>query len=283
MQRPGKAVDMRAVTLTLAAIPVVFGGLGVALVAGGFDPFDTFAPTIDEAPLSPPTGSDPTSQVSDPGTPIDGRRPHLDVVDGHAPLELPASLPALLSLLPPTATELAPLPAPATPAPAPAHGDAPGGSGYDTHDESPTGDGPSSHVPAALDTADRRDAPAAEPGPDALPVPGVRSLPLPSPDESETQPSASDPLPPRANTTPRPDRDKLSVLADGPTDQAATQPKSEPALVPTIAPPSTGQDEPEDPPAPGDQSDRTLTSTRAPEGPADTDPGAPPGTEPDPR
>lgn len=278
---------MRAVTLALAGIPVVFGGLGVALVAGGFDPFDTFAPTIDQAPLSPPTASDPTSQVSDSGTAIDGRRPHLYVVDGHAPLELPASLPAILSLLPPSATELAPLPPSAATGPAPAHGDTHGGAHSDGENHAGqhgsgerSGDGPA----AAPDSAAPRVLPPAEPG--AAPIPGARSLPLPWPDESEAQPSASEPLPSRVSSAPRPaprpDPDALAMLAGAPTDQVRTPSEGDPALSPTTAPPTTGQDESSDGATDGGQPDRTLTVTRVPEDSADTDPVAPPGTDPRP-
>ncbi|GAA3510023.1 hypothetical protein [Dietzia aurantiaca] len=101
---------MRAVTLALAAIPVVFGGLGLAAVVGVFDPFIAPTPASEETQISQDTESRATAASQATGTVIDGRRPHLSVIDGHVNLFLPAPMPAILSLLPIPAVDLAPLP-----------------------------------------------------------------------------------------------------------------------------------------------------------------------------
>lgn len=108
---------MRAVTIVLAAIPVVFGGLGIAAVAGGLDQLSPLSPTAEETPLSPEdAGSNPGVSPGDQtteattGTKIDGRRPHLTVVEGHGDAMAAMFIPALLSVLPAANIELAPLP-----------------------------------------------------------------------------------------------------------------------------------------------------------------------------
>ena len=73
---------MRAVTLALAAIPVVFGGLGLAAVVGVFDPFIAPTPASEETQISLDTESGTTAASQATGTVIDGRRPHLSVIDG---------------------------------------------------------------------------------------------------------------------------------------------------------------------------------------------------------
>ncbi|MGW8592768.1 hypothetical protein ACWGLC_13795 [Dietzia sp. NPDC055877] len=101
---------MRAVTLALAAIPVVFGGLGLAAVVGVFDPFIAPTPASEETQISLDTEAGTTAASQATGTVIDGRRPHLSVIDGRVNLFLPAPMPAILSLLPIPAVDLAPLP-----------------------------------------------------------------------------------------------------------------------------------------------------------------------------
>lgn len=119
---------MRAVTVALAAIPVVFGGLGLAAVVGAFDPFIAPTPASEETQISQATESRATAASQANGTVIDGRRPHLSVIDGHVNLFLPAPMPAILSLLPIPAVDLAPLPGSgADDAPA-GHGEAGAGS-----------------------------------------------------------------------------------------------------------------------------------------------------------
>lgn len=110
---------MRAVTIVLAAIPVVFGGLGIAAVAGGLDQLSPLSPTAEETPLSPEdAGSNPGVSPGDQtteattGTKIDGRRPHLTVVEGHGDAMAAMLIPALLSVLPAANIELTPLPPP---------------------------------------------------------------------------------------------------------------------------------------------------------------------------
>ncbi|WP_295652923.1 hypothetical protein [uncultured Dietzia sp.] len=101
---------MRAVTVALAAIPVVLGGLGLAAVVGAFDPFIAPTPASEETQISQDTESRATAASQATGTVIDGRRPHLSVIDGRVNLFLPAPMPAILSLLPIPAVDLAPLP-----------------------------------------------------------------------------------------------------------------------------------------------------------------------------
>lgn len=209
---------MRAVTIALAAIPVVLGGLGLVVVAGGVDPLNPFVPASEDSPISP--GPDPesggVSQDSDSGTPIEGRRPHLSVIDGHVNLFFPATLPAILSLLPTGATDLSPLP--------PARGD--------QNDDAPTS--------TVTDPAGRQNAPAtgtatgaaSAPGPrtDTRPAPDPAQPPAPPVDGSPSAPSpwappapdaeqpaprpAPDPLPPRMIGDPRFDSDLVSTITD---------------------------------------------------------------------
>lgn len=107
---------MRAATVALAAIPVLVGGLGLAIVAGGINPLAPFANTSEDTPISPVSPASPITtpddapRESDSGTPIDGQRPHLSVIDGRANLFLPAPLPEIISLLPGSTIDLNPLP-----------------------------------------------------------------------------------------------------------------------------------------------------------------------------
>lgn len=194
----GKGVGMRASTIALAAIPVLLGGLGLAVVAGGINPLDPFIPASEDVPARPDTGSGAESHESVTGTPIDGRRPHLSVIDGRLNLLLPAPLPAILSLLPGSAIDLAPLPS--EPA------------GDDTPVPAPTGP---RHAPATgaapspgNQTAHRTSQPSAPPvggAPAAAPgwTPVVPATPSP----------ATDPTPPRAIADPRFDGDVFTAIA----------------------------------------------------------------------
>lgn len=193
---------MRAATVALVAIPVVLGGLGIAFVAGGIDPLDASVPASEDNPITednpvaPDTTSDGSSRDSDSGTTIDGQRPHLSVIDGHANLFLPAPLPAIISPLPGGATELQPLP-PARDSSDPS-----------SSPRSRTGSGNGS------DTAERQATPATSTesgtGPDARPARGA----VPPPQApAGTRPSASPPRtpdvpaagrPPHADTRGRP-------------------------------------------------------------------------------
>lgn len=164
---------MRGATVALAVIPVLLGGLGIAIAAGAIDPLDPFATTSEDSPIGPFTNADGESDESDPGTPIDGQRPHLSVIDGRANLYLPVPLPEILSLLPRGGPELNPLP------PVRGGGDIPPTTSADTGDSQP---GPSA-------------------GSDARP--GTRT----APGAPASQPPAPDPLPAHARGEPRFDRD----------------------------------------------------------------------------
>ena len=176
---------MRVATVALGAIPVVLGGLGIAMVAGGTDPLDASVPASEDSPIAPETTSGGSSRDSDSGTPIDGQRPHLSVIDGHANLFLPAPLPAIISPLPGGATELAPLP------PARDRGDSP------SSPRAGTGSG----------TAERQTAPDSDQPPE--PSAGERPSASPAriPDVPAGQRSASDPFAPQPREVPRSDRD----------------------------------------------------------------------------
>lgn len=100
---------MRAVTIALAAIPVVFGGLGLAAISGALDPLMPPSTVADDSPLGP-DATHTSESAANSGTSIDGRRPHLSVIDGYANLALPVHIPAILSLLPVADANLAPLP-----------------------------------------------------------------------------------------------------------------------------------------------------------------------------
>lgn len=100
---------MRAVTIALAAIPVVFGGLGLAAISGALDPLMPPSTVADDSPLGP-DATHTSESAANSGTSIDGRRPHLSVIDGYANLALPVHIPAILSLLPVADADLAPLP-----------------------------------------------------------------------------------------------------------------------------------------------------------------------------
>ena len=162
---------MRAATVALAAIPVLVGGLGLAVVAGGINPLAPFANTSEDTPISPVTTPDDAPRESDSGTPIDGQRPHLSVIDGRANLFLPAPLPEIISLLPGSTTDLNPLP--------PARG------GGDTPSLPRTDSGVRHTAPTA------RSGPAARP--DVPPTPGDGQPPQPRADEL---PAASPPWTP---------------------------------------------------------------------------------------
>lgn len=100
---------MRAVTIALAAIPVVFGGLGLAAISGALDPLMPPSTVADDSPLGP-DATHTSESAANSGTSIDGRRPHLSVIDGYANLALPVHISAILSLLPVADADLAPLP-----------------------------------------------------------------------------------------------------------------------------------------------------------------------------
>lgn len=100
---------MRAVTIALAAIPVVFGGLGLAAISGALDPLMPPSTVADDSPLGP-DATHTSESAANSGMSIDGRRPHLSVIDGYANLALPVHIPAILSLLPVADANLAPLP-----------------------------------------------------------------------------------------------------------------------------------------------------------------------------
>lgn len=100
---------MRAVTIALAAIPVVFGGLGLAAISGALDPLMPPSTVADDSPLGP-DATHTSESAANSGTTIDGRRPHLSVIDGYANLALPIHISAILSLLPVADADLAPLP-----------------------------------------------------------------------------------------------------------------------------------------------------------------------------
>lgn len=191
---------MRAGTIALAAIPVLLAGMGLAVVAGGINPLSPFLPASEDTPVSPGTESAAGSHDSVTGTQIDGRRPHLSVIDGRANLFLPTPLPAILSLLPGSTVELAPLPsepdgpdtsAPSVPTGAP---DAPA-----------VGAGPS----PGNQTAHRATRPPAAPAGGA-----PSAAPLRQPETPTSPPPTTDPSPPRPIADPRYDHDVFTMIAD---------------------------------------------------------------------
>lgn len=107
---------MRATVVGLAALPVA--AVGLALVAAVMGPDDEQPP----APQPERTATASTEATSGPsedtraatptsaGTPIEGIRPYLTVIDGLSTLPVPAPIPAVLSALPVPQVELAPLP-----------------------------------------------------------------------------------------------------------------------------------------------------------------------------
>ncbi|MBB0970347.1 hypothetical protein G6016_15560 [Dietzia aerolata] len=100
---------MRAVTIALAAIPVVFGGLGLAAISGALDPLMPPSTVADDSHLGP-DATHTSESAANSGTSIDGRRPHLSVIDGYANFALPVHISGILSLLPVADADLAPLP-----------------------------------------------------------------------------------------------------------------------------------------------------------------------------
>lgn len=241
---------MRAVTIALAAIPVIVGGVGLAVVASGIDPFDPLTPASEDIPIRPDIDSraentalstaDSPDPASGSGTPIDGRRPHLSVIDGRSNTYLPVPLPEFVSLLPTSTTELSPLPpVPVPPGdPGPAGDDSSSGSddrgGTDgdsrtegtrkntdrgssstrTTDEAPN-DAPAAapdpeFAPEKLPNAGPEQKPAREPMP---PLVGRPSAPSPwVPSDPEELPSSPGLDPPRVISDPRIDRDVAAMV-----------------------------------------------------------------------
>lgn len=199
---------MRSVTIALAAIPVLVAGLGLAVAAGGIDPLDPFVPTSEDTLISPHSETDGESQGSDSGTRVDGRRPHLSVIDGHSNLFLPAPLPAFLSLLPGSATDLAPLPPPRESREVPAS---------TQNDASRTENAPATG--SARQHPDTRPAPRPSRPPEST-AGGARSASPPwTPAFPDIPPRAADPGPPRAIGDPRSGRDLPDSLTVETTNQ----------------------------------------------------------------
>lgn len=229
---------MRAVTIALAALSVVVGGACLTIVLTGADPLAPLNAESEDA--SSPPGTDPGSgpagsgsarpgefeswaseswvsetsvPTSSTGTPIDGRRPHLSVIDGRANAYLPVPLPEIVSLLPTAASELAPLPP--TPLAPPGSAGSAGGSdnrgapGEDRNggghrnegrEEAPSnGGGPKrENVPPAAGPAP---APAPGRGPDARP--GAEPAPAPDPVKLPPLTGRSPAVTPPVPTAPR--------------------------------------------------------------------------------
>lgn len=108
---------MRSVTFAIAAIPVVLGGLGIVALSSNLERLPLFNNTAGES--LPTTAGDATdagfesgdvAMEGQTGTAIDGRRPHLTVMEGHGNVVVSALIPALLPLLPVAAMDLSPLP-----------------------------------------------------------------------------------------------------------------------------------------------------------------------------
>lgn len=107
---------MRATVVGLAALPVAAAGL--ALVAAVMGPDDEQPPapqpertaTASTEATSGPSEDTRTATPTSAGTPIEGIRPYLTVIDGLSTLPVPAPIPAVLSTLPAPQVELAPLP-----------------------------------------------------------------------------------------------------------------------------------------------------------------------------
>lgn len=108
---------MRSVTVAIAAIPVVLGGLGIVALSSNLERLPLFNNTAGES--LPTTAGDATdagfesgdvAMEGQTGTAIDGRRPHLTVMEGHGNVVVSALIPALLPLLPVAAMDLSPLP-----------------------------------------------------------------------------------------------------------------------------------------------------------------------------
>lgn len=197
---------MRARTIALASVPVLLGGLGLAVVAGGVNPLDPFTPASEDTPIRGGTEPGAEAHGSDSGTPIDGRRPHLSVIDGRENLFLPAPLPAILSLLPESATDLAPLPSDPN--------------GRVT--SAPVDPGGPQDAPAAGSAAAPRHQPAA-PAPQSTVPPTGGGPPAASPWSPEaavSPPPVTEPDPPRTIGDPRFERDVSMTMTGETTDHA---------------------------------------------------------------
>lgn len=112
---------MRTTAVGLVALPVALGGIGIAVAGMVYS-----GPTSPGASRSPSQTQEISSTTSagNSGTSIDGKRPHLTVIDGTM-LPLPGSLAGIISYLPaaspplpPSAPELGTT-APSTPSAAP--------------------------------------------------------------------------------------------------------------------------------------------------------------------
>ncbi|GLB63142.1 hypothetical protein NCCP2495_10200 [Dietzia sp. NCCP-2495] len=108
---------MRSVTVAIAAIPVVLGGLGIVALSGDLERLPLFNNSAGESlPTTAGDATDAGFESSDvamegqTGTAIDGLRPHLTVMEGHGNVVVSALIPALLPLLPAAAMDLSPLP-----------------------------------------------------------------------------------------------------------------------------------------------------------------------------
>lgn len=89
---------MKFVVVGAVALPVVLGGFGIAaaaIFAPDPSPHDTGGATV-----SAHGNAAENTDVSDLGTSIDGRRPHLTVINGSASVALPGSLTGIVSMLP---------------------------------------------------------------------------------------------------------------------------------------------------------------------------------------
>lgn len=129
---------MRVVVISAVALPVIL--CGVLAAAAAIDALETSPSGTDAAAISADgtaradhTGGLPLPAVDGHGTPIDGKRPHLTVIDGSTTIVLPGSLAGTVSILPRAATPL--------PADAPSLEDAVGtvarAGGSDTTPDSP--------------------------------------------------------------------------------------------------------------------------------------------------
>lgn len=183
---------MKLVVIGAVALPVVLGGFGIAAAA-------MFAPEP-PPPGTGPGGSivsdDGSSGLSDLGTSIDGRRPHLTVIDGSASIILPGSLAGIVSMLPRIVSTLS--------------GDSPlltGVLGPDPADAgSPTGN---AEQPRQVSPAPRQYVPQAAPEPSsgpAYPAPTALSMP-PAPTVPSVPVVTSVPVAPKPPPAPATDRD----------------------------------------------------------------------------
>ena len=214
---------MRFASVAMAAIPVLLGGLGIVALSGDFERLSLFSTTAGE-PLSTTAEDDPEAGFGSgdvtmdglTGTAIDGRRPHLTVMEGHGNVVVSALIPALLPLLPAAAMDLSPLPLTEI-------GDGPGWSPLTSLLPKPN-PSPAGQPPAQISRPPLANVPSAVNSPSPLVVPDTRKAPpvivdVPDVDRDLLSPATAD-------NSGSPDRDRPdlpSQAAGNPPPHAGEQ------------------------------------------------------------